>query len=268
MCAVVPAHVAGLRLFRLIAQLLIKYAAWIPPQVLPTEVDSLFKAYKFFFTAISRALIGRYTNFGIFELYNDPILTDLLKTGSLLLFNLNLDQLERYQTVHELVYSALETMVANHAPFFISLEPDMFNQFLLILLRGLQTSNASKTVITHCANAIEKLFSHHVQNLVRTTEGRASQIVNQEAERMNALINHPPHRHKISVMMLQLFDLVVNFEGVYWAVSKPLLPLILLSQNEFKMIQELMIKRYASRPCGKHSRQSVKLKYLRRKREV
>eukprot|EP01128_Nolandella_sp_AFSM9_P000470 TRINITY_DN10626_c0_g1_i1.p1 TRINITY_DN10626_c0_g1~~TRINITY_DN10626_c0_g1_i1.p1 ORF type:complete len:325 (-),score=79.85 TRINITY_DN10626_c0_g1_i1:32-1006(-) len=234
----------GLRLFRLIAQLLIKYVNWIPPQVAPEEKDDQFKAYKFFFTALSRCLVGRYTNFGVFKLYNDTILVDLLKTGCTLLFNLDLEELERYPKVQDLVYSSLETMVSNHAAFFIQLEPNMFYQLLVILLRGLQTKS-SKTIITHCANAIDKLFGHHLLNMIRGKESRASKEVALEAERMNALINHPPHRHKVSVMMLQLFDLVVNFEGVYWAVSKPLLPLILLSKNEFSFIQTLMIKSQA-----------------------
>lgn len=50
-----------------------------------------------------------------------------------------------YVKVQELVYSALETMVTQHADFFIALDPGsgMFGQLLRIFLRGLQVKGIS-----------------------------------------------------------------------------------------------------------------------------
>jgi len=69
--------------------------------------------------------------------------------------------------------------------------------------------------------------------------------ISAELERMQRHIDHPQNRQLLNAVLLQMFDLAVNVEGVYWSVSKPLLPIILISQNEFKQIQQIMIERFS-----------------------
>ena len=61
-------------------------------------------------------------------------------------------------------------------------------------------------------------------------------------------VTHPQNRSLLNSILLALFDLAVNVETVYWSVNKPLLPIILISQEEFGQIQQIMIKRSPSPP--------------------
>jgi len=45
----------------------------------------------------------------------------------------------------------------------------------------------------------------------------------------------------LNALLIQLINLVITLDGVHWYLCKPLLALILLSQREFSITQELII---------------------------
>jgi len=89
----------GIRLFRTTAHTLIQFASFILSPRHSDDVNDKFKSFKLFFRCLHRALTGGYTNFGVFEMYNDQILNDLLKVSCTLLLSLDSTQLEVHQKV-------------------------------------------------------------------------------------------------------------------------------------------------------------------------
>lgn len=127
----------GTILFRTTSLLLIEYAKWLGSGVM-TEMDDYFKSAKYFLDVANSLMGGGYANFGVFEVYNDPLLDNLLKCICTLLFNLDIPRCSMYPKVLELVYDLFSKMLRSFPDFFICLDHNWFAQVWTILLRGLQ----------------------------------------------------------------------------------------------------------------------------------
>jgi len=84
----------GLKLFRTTAEMLIQYAHFIMSSRHSNELDDRYKSIKFFLRCFERCLTGGYANFGIFEIYKDPIVENLLNICGNILFTINHAHLE------------------------------------------------------------------------------------------------------------------------------------------------------------------------------
>lgn len=86
----------GIRLFRTSAQTLMYFGRYIADKQGKgeNEIDDLYKSLKLYLRCFATIMSGGYTNFGVFEMYNDSTLKDLLNITCALIFGLDLDQLE------------------------------------------------------------------------------------------------------------------------------------------------------------------------------
>uniref|UniRef100_A0A6B2KX45 Exportin-7/Ran-binding protein 17 TPR repeats domain-containing protein n=1 Tax=Arcella intermedia TaxID=1963864 RepID=A0A6B2KX45_9EUKA len=241
----------GIRLFRTTAHLLIQFAAFLNSSQHSPEEDDKYKSIKLFLRCLDHSLTGGYTNFGVFEMYNDTILNDLLKLSCNLLFGLDSFYLEKYPKVFTLVFSVSETLTRDHCEFLISMDSNLFGKLLSLLLMGLQSK--IKTVINSCCNSLDRLFSLHVGNAISfqqqtqaTPPGSpivkffAKTQLHSQVERMTTHIaNHQTLLHSI---LIQLINICITTEGIHWFAGKPLLALIILSQPEFTNIINVIVR--------------------------
>eukprot|EP01127_Copromyxa_protea_P017596 TRINITY_DN5388_c0_g1_i1.p1 TRINITY_DN5388_c0_g1~~TRINITY_DN5388_c0_g1_i1.p1 ORF type:complete len:1092 (-),score=154.28 TRINITY_DN5388_c0_g1_i1:102-3377(-) len=232
----------GIRLFRTSAQLLMYFGRYIMDKQGKgeDELDDLYKSLKLYLQCFCTIMSGGYTNFGVFDMYNDSTLNDLLNITCVLIFNLDLEQLDMYPKVHEAVYQALNLITTNHSAYLIQLEPQQFGQVLRILLRGLQ-AEAKNSLTLPCA-AIDALFSRHIKNLVLASQNRRSVRIKE----LEPMAKHTASNQSlINALTIQLFNILLTMDQMHYTVSKPLLSLILMSQSDFSLIRNLMVKSQA-----------------------
>jgi len=228
----------GIRLFRTSSELLIHFANYIMSSEHPNELDEKIKSSTLFLSCVHNLLSGGFTNFGVFDMYQDSILSESLKITWTIILQLDLALLEVYPKTSNLVFSVLSILASNHSSFLVSLDTGSFGKLLCILLRGIQSS--SKEIVTKSCVAIEKLFSLHVSNLVLAQQHRLSprSASPQQIEQMNNHILY--HNNITNAILLQLINLAITSDGVSH-LSKPLLAMILLLGKNFQDIQQVII---------------------------
>eukprot|EP01126_Amoeba_proteus_P039627 TRINITY_DN4193_c0_g1_i12.p1 TRINITY_DN4193_c0_g1~~TRINITY_DN4193_c0_g1_i12.p1 ORF type:complete len:614 (-),score=122.64 TRINITY_DN4193_c0_g1_i12:191-2032(-) len=231
----------GIRLFRSSSQILIHFGKYIMNSSKREEdKDIMYKSLRLYLQCFHTLMSGGYTNFGVFEMYSDNTLNELLQVTCRLLFGLDMDQLELYPKTNQAVHQALTLIITNHVTFVIHLETNAFGQVLRILLRGLQSE--TKTSLQLVAAAVDVFFSRYIKNMLLAKHKRHNSRVN-ELEPMTNLIKS--HQSLVNQLTIQFFTLLLSMEAMHWCVGKPLLSLILLSEYDFKAICQLMVKSQA-----------------------
>jgi len=205
----------------------------------PPESEKKIQSFKLFLRCLLKSLTGGYTNFGVFDMYNDPILTDLLKTSCTVIFSLDLTLLEMYPKVFHLVYSVLDTLANNHTLFLLSLDSPLFGQLLRILLRGIQSP--VKDIISESCATLDKLFTLHVSNLLLAQKSRLNQRT-YSSQRIELMSNHiTKFQNILNAILIQLLNLILTLDSVHWFVSKPMLAIIFVCQKDWAFIQQLVV---------------------------
>lgn len=232
----------GIKLFRSTAQLLLLFGTYIGSTQW-TKIDNKYKSVCFYVKCLQRTLSGGYTNFGIFELYNDPILSNLLSQCFSLLFSLDMRELEMYPKISSQIYTALE-VVTSHTEFVISLETTLFGQALRLLAKALYSNIPA--IIAQACNSLDKLMSLHLSNLQKSQR----QKIGAHTQRfLDAGKTHvETHRQLLTSIIIQLFNLIITGENVQWTVSRPLLSLILLLPHEFEGVASLIMSSQSADP--------------------
>jgi len=222
----------------LLMELSIQFANYITSADHPNDLDDKYKSSKLFLRCAFHCLSGGYTNFGVFDMYNDSILTDILSTTTTVIFLLDSALLENYPKCFSLVFSVLATLSTNHSSFLITLEKAVFGKVLSLLLRGIQSP--VKDIVTESCTALDKLFSLHASNLMLAQQNRlnARSATPRQIEMMSGHLVH--NQRLVSGILVQMLILAVTHDNVA-CVSKPLLALILLFQNDFGKIKELVV---------------------------
>lgn len=154
-----------------------------------------------------------------------------------------MSQLEVHSKVFTLVFNVLETIATNHTTFLVALDQNAFHQLLLLCQRGLNCT--LKPIISDSCVMLDKLFSLHVNNVLMAQQNRINPrgSAPQQLEWMTAHINKD--QPLINSIIIQLINLIITTDGVHWFASKPLLPLIFISQKEFSFIQQLIVSSQA-----------------------
>jgi len=233
-----PTSSNGVRLFRTTSTILCNFGTYIQARCASpnTQITDLFRLLKYYMKTFIALISGGYTNFGVFEMYNDPVLSDLIQMTLKILLAIDLDQLEKFPKLFSLVYQTIGPVASNHQSMLVKLDSTLYGQFLGLLLRGLQTD--IKSIITIACAALDKLFSRHIRNLVFATNQRSNPN-NQEVQPMS--IHLERNQNILNFMMIQFINIILTIDNIHWTIAKPLLCLIIICQNDFKNIQQLLV---------------------------
>eukprot|EP01126_Amoeba_proteus_P053459 TRINITY_DN6514_c0_g1_i5.p1 TRINITY_DN6514_c0_g1~~TRINITY_DN6514_c0_g1_i5.p1 ORF type:complete len:661 (-),score=98.49 TRINITY_DN6514_c0_g1_i5:193-2175(-) len=238
----------GLLLFRSIAQILINFGNLI--QNANLEMDDKYKSLNVYVKCLLRSLTGGYTNFGVFELYKDPILDKLFYQSFNFIFSLDIKELEMYPKISQQIFTVLETIVSQHTTFIIQADSNSFGTILKLLLRALHSTGKTGvasgntasmgTIITQSCDAIEKLLTLHFTN---QTLAQKEHLSASSYKQLEHTTQHFKIHHNVLVSMLvQIIVLLVTTDTAQWALSRPLLPLMLLLPNDYETVAKNIIE--------------------------
>eukprot|EP01013_Petalomonas_cantuscygni_P027031 TRINITY_DN4967_c0_g1_i1.p1 TRINITY_DN4967_c0_g1~~TRINITY_DN4967_c0_g1_i1.p1 ORF type:complete len:1143 (+),score=322.34 TRINITY_DN4967_c0_g1_i1:141-3569(+) len=172
-------------------------------------------------TALQWALTGQYCNFGIFTLYNDPVLLDVLQVSLPTMLKVGVEAIFAYPKFGAAYFNLLETVCMSHISHFVSLPPAQFHVFLRILEVATASVILPKTTVTSAACSVGHIAAHVVQN-------------QKEGSTIQAYLASVGDEGVWSRLMISLFNILLYDEHSQWNVARPLLPLITLAQNQFR----------------------------------
>jgi exportin-7 len=182
------------------------------------------------FNILKCSLSGGYVNFGIFQLYSDPALNNVLEIFvKLLVTGFQHNDLVIYSKLSQNYYALLETLSADHISFVSMLEPNIFMYILQTISDGLN-SVLDSAVSTSCSSALD----HIVTFLFKTLRTKHQQ--QQQQQQLSKLVQFYQQQPSIFQQVLNSVINTIVFEDCrnQWSMSRPLLGLILLNEQYFE----------------------------------
>ncbi|KAJ4771637.1 ARM repeat superfamily protein [Rhynchospora pubera] len=237
----------GILLFREVSKVIVAYGSRI--LTLPNSADNYANKYKGIWislTILTRAMAGNYVNFGVFELYGDRALRDVLDISLKMTLSIPLSDVLAYRKLSKAYFAYVDILFSNHIAFILNLDSSTFMHIASSLESGLKGLDAG--IASQCASAIDNLASFYFNNIT-VAEGPPSQAALNLARHVAECPNLFPE------MLKSLFEIVL-FEdtGNQWSLSRPMLSLILISEQ---MFADLRVQILASQPADQQQRLSA-----------
>eukprot|EP01126_Amoeba_proteus_P064898 TRINITY_DN9139_c0_g1_i1.p1 TRINITY_DN9139_c0_g1~~TRINITY_DN9139_c0_g1_i1.p1 ORF type:complete len:378 (-),score=78.86 TRINITY_DN9139_c0_g1_i1:212-1345(-) len=231
--------VNGLLLFRSTAEFLIKYGNFLRNYKIQEE-DHYYKSLSLYVKCLTSALEGGYTNFGVFELYHDPILSDLLHQLFAFVFSLDLKQLEKYPKVSSRLFTLMERIVYRHTDFVVNCDSTIFGNCLQVLLRALHTNIPA--IVAQSCGSLDKLVSLHLSNQTAAAQKRLTPTAKISLEKTSK--HFTTHHDLLTSCLAQIINLIASTEmgSGSWALGRPMLSLMLLLPQDYEKIVRHIIE--------------------------
>ncbi|XP_047307170.1 exportin-7-A-like isoform X3 [Impatiens glandulifera] len=238
---------SGILLFREVSKLIVAYGS----QMLsfPNFADMYtfkYKGISIVLTIMSRALAGNYVNFGVFELYGDRALSDVLDIILRMILSIPLPDMLAYRKLRGAYYAFMEVFLNNQMSFILKADTSSFRYIVSSLESGLKGLDTN--ILSQCASAVDNLATFYFNNIT-IGEPPASPAALVFARNVADCPDVFPE------ILKTLFEIVL-FEdcGNQWSLSRPMLSLILLSEEMFTNLKTQIL---ASQPTDQHGRLSL-----------
>jgi exportin-7 len=220
----------GILLFRQTSQIVCSYGSRI--LALPVMSDIYIEKYKgirLMLNVLTMALSGNYVNFGVFSLYEDPALQNVLDVSLRLCLQIPLADVLAYVKLSKAFYGFLEVLFRSHLDALSGLDSAIFLQLMKMNHEGLQSSDLAVSAL--CASTIDHIATYMFlnQRKDKPTVQHIRQHISSEPDILNQIMN--------TLFSLMLFNTSAN----HWAVTRPILSLMLASEASFVQYQEYLI---------------------------
>uniref|UniRef100_A0A7S4KJ54 Importin N-terminal domain-containing protein n=1 Tax=Guillardia theta TaxID=55529 RepID=A0A7S4KJ54_GUITH len=218
----------GILLFREASNVLFAYGQRILNGVPPTYKDK-YKGISICLMILNRLLSGGYVNFGVFQLYGDSALNNALNIVLQLSLSIPMQDLMAYSKVMRGYFPLQEILCHNHTTYLCLLETPVFLQIMSNIQYGLKwvTPPHDMSVSSDCAAAL-----YHIAEF----RFRASK---KDAQALTSLDRHIAERPQMFGQLLALLLEAVVYDDCpnQWALSRPMLALILTNEEAFEHIK-------------------------------
>ncbi|KAH0956372.1 hypothetical protein HN011_009423 [Eciton burchellii] len=240
----------GILLFREASKIICSYGNHILNVEVPKDqiYPLKLKGISICFSMLKAALCGSYVNFGVFRLYGDEALDNVLNTFVKLLLSIPQTDLLHYPKLSSTYYLLLECLAQDHMVFLSTLEPRVFLYILSSISEGLTAIGALKDsytdtmVCTECCATLDHIVTYLFKQLYQKAyPGRKNAVVSGGGELfLQVLKQHPEILQQILSTVLN----VIMYEDCrnQWSMSRPLLGLILLNEEYFNQVRDNIIR--------------------------
>lgn len=150
----------GYLLFRLVSQVVVAYGRRVIH--FPKEGNQYrlrLKGMWISFVVFSRSLIGNYANFGVFQLYGDPALSNIMEATFKMMTTLSPKDIVEYKKLGKAYFPLIDMLLANHIDFVAKLDFQSFSSIISAIEAGLKSFDVS--FCSACAAAIDNLATFY-----------------------------------------------------------------------------------------------------------
>eukprot|EP01117_Protostelium_nocturnum_P010320 TRINITY_DN3708_c0_g1_i1.p1 TRINITY_DN3708_c0_g1~~TRINITY_DN3708_c0_g1_i1.p1 ORF type:complete len:1062 (-),score=375.41 TRINITY_DN3708_c0_g1_i1:42-3227(-) len=225
--------VNGILLFREISGLLVSYGTRIYSNNPSDNIyKKKYKSIALSLVMLTRALLGNYLNFGVFELYGDPALSDALSVAIKLATSITMSQILAYPKLQKGYYSFIEVLSGSQTSIVAKLETTVFSGVMKTLLEGLDSFETG--VVTQCAISVDRIISF---SLMQNPKPKDLPLVNLMKQRVS-------ENNELFCNIMEILLKKILFENIQnqWSLSRPILSLMLLNPQYFSQLESKLIE--------------------------
>ena len=222
----------GILLFREASSILCSYGSHILQ--IPTRENVYAEKYKgirIMLDTITHILSGNYVNFGIFALYNDSALQNLLDVSLQLCLTIPLEDVLAYVKLSKSYFSFMEVLFRHHLDVLAGLDSPVFLELLNKTNEGLQQGDPN--VVCVCAMAIDHVASYIFLNQNRGANKPTCLRIVQHVQTDPGLM---------SKIITSLFTaLLFSSAAACWPLTRPILSVMLAAPEALGHYQEQLL---------------------------
>ena len=237
----------GIHLFRTTSDIVCGYALRMLAHQTPIPAHEIYKKkYKglgLCLDVLVSALTGNYVCFGVFKLYSDPVLDNALEAALQLVLSVPLDDIMSYPKLSKSYFAFLEVVFRSHIGVALNLDTSTLMQLLNAIHEGLQSSDAPLS--SSCATTIDHLSTYFFNNAnsvnsthstTNTTTGGTATTATTALLLQKHVTAQPSLFPSLTATLFNL--LLFGSASNHWAVMRPMLSLMLASEDSFQQYQE------------------------------
>lgn len=185
-----------------------------------------YKGISLALLTLTVALSGSYVNFGVFALYNDKALENALEVALHLALSVSLEDILAYRKLARNYFAFLDALFRNHLAHLAAKDTATFMTVMAVLHEGLQALEPPMS--THCASAMDHFASYLYNN--RNRDWASVHMLKAHVQMDPTLIT----RLTATLFTQLLFGPYSN----HWAVTKPILSLMMADEASFNTYRE------------------------------
>ncbi|XP_044573310.1 ran-binding protein 16 isoform X3 [Drosophila ananassae] len=233
----------GILLFREASKLICIYGNCILQLEVP--YDRLYpmklKGISICFLILKNSLGGNYVNCGIFKLYGDNTLDNVLNIFAKLILSIKQNDLLEYPKLSTSYYNFLNCLSQEHVTYLASLEPSAFVYILKTLTKGIEASDSATYII--CCTILDSIVSYIFKQLqIKATTFPIKKVYNFTHETIKFLKVVEVNSELLQSMLSSLLNNVLTEDcRNQWSMSRPLLVLILLYEDYYSSLKNKII---------------------------
>ncbi|KAI8033655.1 hypothetical protein M5D96_013609, partial [Drosophila gunungcola] len=233
----------GILLFREASKLICIYGNRILHLDVPREqlYPMRLKGIAICFLILKNSLGGNYVNCGVFKLYGDNTLDNVLNIIAKLILSIQQSDLLEYPKLSSAYYSLLNCLSQDHVSYLAALEPAAFVYILKSLTKGLAALDSA--IYISCCTILDSIVSYifkQLQMKVSTFPNKKLRSLNQENAQFLKVVEI--NSELLQSMMSSLLNNVLAEDGRnQWSMSRPLLVLILLYEDYYRSLKDRII---------------------------
>ena len=238
----------GILLFRQTSIIVCAYGSRILElPVLQSVYLEKYKGIRLMLNVLTCALSGNYVNFGVFSLYDDKALQNALDVSLQMCLNIPLQDVLTYVKLSKAFYGFLEVLFRSHLDSLSQLPSKIFLTLVNMNHEGLQSSDPSGCAL--CASTIDHIATYIFLNRLKDKP---------TVHRLRVHIESEPTI--FDVLMSSLFNsLLYSSHANHWAVTRPILSLMLASNSSYIQYRNQLIATQAPENQQKLSEEFSKL---------
>ncbi|TKR60380.1 hypothetical protein L596_027635 [Steinernema carpocapsae] len=195
------------------------------------------------FSIMKMALNGQYIPSGIFDLYGDTCLKESLAVFLKLFMKYRSADFKAYAKISHNFYSLIDALVHDNMPFVSNLDEDVFLAVLDAIHEGMVSYDS--IVVSSCCTSLDLILDYLFRRVSRQKTNRNFAGFEPEGDNCVKALERRPEL--MSEMLSTLMGAMI-FDDIkcQWAMSRPLLGLILLQYDNYVRFQEDFVNRQAS----------------------
>ncbi|XP_061393190.1 ran-binding protein 16 [Musca vetustissima] len=234
----------GILLFREASKLICIYGNRILHLDVPRDQQypMRLKGISVCFTILKNALGGNYVNFGVFKLYGDDTLDNVLNIVAKMIMSIQQNDLLEYPKLASSYFNLLNCLSPEQISFLAGLEPGAFVYILESLSKGFTALDS--TIYITCCSILDSIISYIFKQLqLKMSTFPNKKLRNLTPENARFLEVVKMNSEILQNMMSTLMNNVMAEDCKnQWSMSRPLLVLILLYEDYFRTLKENILR--------------------------
>ncbi|KAJ3059217.1 Exportin 7, partial [Podochytrium sp. JEL0797] len=182
-----------------------------------------YKGYTVCFTILKNSLAGNYVHFGVFDLYNDPALNNVIEMVFQMLLSVPIADLMTFPKLTNSFFTMLDVFSKGQLLKLNDINPSVVEYIFRACAEAIKGSD--KTVSTSACNTIENLATFLFQQQTALQKSPATTSPHILLQRVLA------QPQLIHLMLTRILEAILVEDANDWSLSRPLLPLVLLDKE-------------------------------------